>query len=94
MSGQKECAVIEYLLERIRNGNEVTMKTAGKLLAFLVAVALLAAFCGCSLFKTNRTQNPYSIQPPRLIKNQPHPKITKRPPSHQSDGGLFKTHQK
>ena len=33
------------------------MKTAGKLLAFLAAVALLAAFCGCSLFKTNRTQN-------------------------------------
>ncbi|MBO4284226.1 MAG: hypothetical protein J5958_06360 [Clostridia bacterium] len=33
------------------------MKTAGKLLALLIAAALLATFCGCSLFRTNRTQN-------------------------------------
>lgn len=32
------------------------MKTAGRLLAFLIAVALLAAFCGCSFFKTSRNQ--------------------------------------
>ena len=47
------------------------MKTAGKLLALLIAVALLSAFCGCSFFQTNRTSK--GTDSPKATEAKPNP---------------------